>query len=185
MHNVSVLCKQIVLTPPVTDMIFIQLLVSGILRVSASARTVFSAVSINGIDQGHAVGIRVPTSNNPIKHVTSNDIICNTTFIQPMSNTKLAVNSDDKVTAQFHHTSAGYVGPDPTNKADRASIPSATQTDVTGLKRFKIYEDGYNLSTGQWGLDHLFNNKGNVTFTIPPCIPSSDYPLRAEATGTI
>ncbi|MBH0005038.1 glycoside hydrolase family 61 protein, partial [Pseudoalteromonas sp. SWYJZ12] len=136
------------------------------------------------------VGVRVPSSNNPIKDVTSPDIICNTNFIQPVSNAVVTVPAGSQVTAQFHKTSAGYVGPDPadpldpTNKgpvlAYLAAIPSATQSSVTGLKWFKIFESGLSAAH-QWGSDVLFINKGNATFTIPPCIKAGQYLLRAEA----
>ncbi|ESK95765.1 endoglucanase ii [Moniliophthora roreri MCA 2997] len=172
-------------------MAFSSLLSLVLLAAATSARTVFSAVSVNGVDQGHAVGVRVPSSNNAILDVDSTSIICNTNFIQPVSNVVIPVVAGDKVTAQFHKTPAGYTGPDPadpldpTNKgpiiAYLAAIPSATQADVTGLKWFKIFEDGYNSDTAQWGSDHVYLNKGNVTFTIPSCISSGNYLLRAEA----
>ncbi|KAF9468474.1 glycosyl hydrolase family 61-domain-containing protein [Collybia nuda] len=157
----------------------------------AHARTVFSGVSVNGVDQGHAVGVRVPSTNAPITDITSPNIICNTDYIQPVSKTIINVPAGGQVTAQFHHTSAGYIGKDPadpldpTNKgpviAYLAAVPSATQTTVTGLKWFKIFESGYNLTTHQWGSDVLFINKGNATFTIPSCIKPGQYLLRAES----
>ncbi|KAL0953423.1 hypothetical protein HGRIS_004659 [Hohenbuehelia grisea] len=162
-----------------------------LLASSVSSRTVFSALSVNGVDQGHGVGIRVPTSNAAITDVSSNNLICNTNFIQPVSTAVIKVPAGSTVTAQFHHTSAGYVGPDPadpldpTNKgpalAYLAAIPSATQSTVTGLKWFKIWQDGYDAETYQWGSDHVFINKGNVSFTIPSCIRSGQYLLRAES----
>ncbi|KAK0464519.1 glycosyl hydrolase family 61-domain-containing protein [Desarmillaria tabescens] len=157
----------------------------------ADARTVFSAVSVNGVDQGHAVGVRVPSSNAPITDINSDDLICNTNFIQPVSDDVIKVAAGDQVTAQFHHTSAGYVGPDPSDPLDPtnkgpvlaylASIPDATQSDVTGLQWFKIWQDGYDSTTHQWGSDHLFLNGGNATFTIPSCLASGNYLLRAES----
>lgn len=65
----------------------------------------------------------------------------------------------------------------------RASIPSATQTSVTGLKWFKIYQDGYNPSTGKWGVDTLISNAGKVSFAIPSCIAAGQYLLRVELIG--
>ncbi|GLB38358.1 putative glycosyl hydrolase family 61 [Lyophyllum shimeji] len=157
-----------------------------LLASSAYARTVFSAVSVNGVDQGHAVGVRVPASNAAITDITSNDIICNTGFIQPVSQAVITVPAGSQVTAQFHHTSAGYVGPDPadpldpTNKgpvmAYLAAVPSATQSNW-----FKIFESGYDTTTRQWGSDKLFINGGNATFTIPSCLKAGQYLLRAEA----
>jgi len=89
-----------------------------LLATSVSARTVFSALSVNGVDQGHAVGIRVPSSNAPITNISSTDLICNTNFIQPVSTTVIPVPAGAQVTAQFHHYSAGYLGPDPADPLD-------------------------------------------------------------------
>lgn len=61
----------------------------------------------------------------------------------------------------------------------RAAIPDATQPDVTGLKWFKIWEDGLDLE-GVWGVTRLYNAAGKVNFTIPSCIPVGQYLLRHE-----
>lgn len=63
-----------------------------------------------------------------------------------------------------------------------AKVPSALQTDVTGLDWFKIYEDGYGPGT-QWAVDRLIANQGLVTFKIPECIPDGEYLLRVELIG--
>ncbi|KAI0315794.1 glycoside hydrolase family 61 protein G [Amylostereum chailletii] len=155
-----------------------------------SSKTVFSSMAVNGVFQGQDVGVRVPQSNNPVTDLTSDDIICNTGFTQPVSNTVFSVAAGSPVTAIFHHTPAGYVGPDPADPIDptdkgpltayMAAVPSATQTDVTGLQWFKIWEDGLDQTTHQWGSDILFLNGGNATFTIPSCIASGQYLLRVE-----
>lgn len=62
-----------------------------------------------------------------------------------------------------------------------AQVPNALQTSVTGLKWFKIYQDG--LSGGTWGVDRLIQNKGKVSFSIPSCIPAGQYLLRVELIG--
>jgi lytic cellulose monooxygenase (C4-dehydrogenating) len=64
-----------------------------------------------------------------------------------------------------------------------AKVPDATQEDVTGLEWFKIYEDGYDASTGVWAVDKLIENAGKVTFTIPECIEPGQYLLRHELIG--
>ncbi|KAJ7175986.1 glycosyl hydrolase family 61-domain-containing protein [Mycena filopes] len=160
---------------------------------SASARTVFSVLAVDGVVQGQGVGVRVPASNAPITDLDSTDMICNTNFLQPVSQSIIKVSPGSEVTAQFHRTSAGYLGPDPaepidpTNKgpviAYLAAVPSAVQSNVTGLNWFKIWENGFNPTTHQWGSDLLFINKGNATFTIPPCISAGDYLLRVEYIG--
>ena len=65
-----------------------------------------------------------------------------------------------------------------------ARIPDATQSDVTGLEWFKIYEDGLDVSTNTWGVDRMIANKGKVNFTIPECIPAGQYLLRHEMIGS-
>ncbi|KAI0076303.1 hypothetical protein K474DRAFT_1270852 [Panus rudis PR-1116 ss-1] len=163
----------------------------ALLASSVSARTVFSSLAVNGVELGQGVAVRVPSSNAPVTDIYSDDIICNTGFIQPVSKTVANVPAGAQVTAHFHHTSAGYVGPDPSDPLDPtnkgpvlaylAKVPDATQTDVTGLKWFKIWEDGYTAATRQWASDRLFINKGNATFTIPSCLLAGQYLLRVES----
>lgn len=54
----------------------------------------------------------------------------------------------------------------------------ATSLSVTGLKWFKIAEEGY--SGGQWAVDKLIANDGRWDIQIPSCIPAGDYLLRHE-----
>lgn len=67
-------------------------------------------------------------------------------------------------------------------RSSSAKVPSATQTTVTGLNWFKIYEDGMD-SDQSWGVDRLITNKGKVSFTIPSCIAAGQYLLRVEIIG--
>ncbi|KIP03690.1 carbohydrate-binding module family 1 protein [Phlebiopsis gigantea 11061_1 CR5-6] len=163
------------------------------IALSSSAHTIFQEVYVNGVDQGHENGIRVPTYDGPVTDVTSNGLICNgveNPFQTPVSTDIITVAAGATVTAEWHHTLAGA---DPTDSADPvdpshkgpvmsylAQIPDATQTDVTGLKWFKIWEDGLDVSDQTWGVDRMIANKGKVTFTIPSCIPAGQYLLRHE-----
>ncbi|KAI0714035.1 glycosyl hydrolase family 61-domain-containing protein [Cerioporus squamosus] len=158
---------------------------------SVSARTVFSAVQVNGVELGHGVAVRVPFANTPITDITSNNLICNTGFIEPVSDVVASVPAGGVVAAEFHHTSAGYVGPDPSDPLDPtnkgpvlaylAAVPDATQDDVTGLEWFKIFEQGLNPQTHQWASDILFLNDGYVNITIPSCVKAGQYLLRVES----
>ncbi|KAK0201880.1 glycosyl hydrolase family 61-domain-containing protein [Desarmillaria ectypa] len=158
---------------------------------SASAHAIFQDLYVKGVDQGHVVGIRVPDYNGPIMDVTSNDIICNggiNPYHQPISTTVIPVAAGSQVTAEWHHTLAGANPSDSADPIDAshkgpviaylAKVPSATQSTVTGLQWFKIYQDGY--SNGVWAVDTLRANEGKVTFTIPSCIAAGQYLLRVE-----
>jgi len=163
------------------------------MALSAAAHTIFQEVYVNGADQGHITGIRVPSYDGPITDVTSNDLICNggiNPYQQPVSNAIITVPAGSQVTAEWHHTLAGA---DPSDSQDPidpshhgpvmtylAQVPNATQTTVTGLQWFKIWEDGFQASDQSWGVDRMITNKGKVTFTIPSCIPSGQYLMRHE-----
>ncbi|KAJ3751403.1 glycoside hydrolase family 61 protein [Lentinula detonsa] len=177
------------------------LLLFSISGFNCFAHTIFQELYVNGVDQGQLNGIRVPDYDGPITDVTSNgehkhllvDIICNggiNPYHQPISQTIVPVPAGAQVTAEWHHTLAGADPTDPADPIDSshkgpvisylAAIPNATQTDVTGLKWFKIWEDGYIASNQTWGVDRLIANKGKVTFDIPSCIPAGQYLLRHE-----
>lgn len=123
----------------------------------------------------------------------------------------IPVPAGAQVTAEFHHTLAGADPSDSADPIDpshkgpilaylcvnlyfrgtrtplrkyycSAPVANATQTTVTGLNWFKIYQDG--LDSGTWAVDKLITNKGKVTFTIPSCIPAGQYLLRVEIIGT-
>ncbi|KII90867.1 glycoside hydrolase family 61 protein [Plicaturopsis crispa FD-325 SS-3] len=160
---------------------------------SASAHTIFQEFYVNGVSAGHEVGIRVPSYDGPITDVTSNDLICNggiNPYVEPVSTVVIPVAAGETVTTEWHHTLAGA---DPSDSADPidashkgpvltylAKVPDATQTDVTGLQWFKIYEDGLTVSDQTWAVDRLIANKGKVTFSIPACIEPGQYLLRHE-----
>ncbi|KAJ3491709.1 hypothetical protein NLI96_g527 [Meripilus lineatus] len=164
----------------------------AILATSAYAHSIFQEVYVNGVDQGHINGIRVPDYDGPIMDVTSNDIICNggiNPYHQPMSQFVINAAAGSQVTAEWHHT---LNGADPSDSADPidashkgpvmvylAKVPSALQTTVTGLQWFKIWEDGMD-SSQKWGVDRLIANKGKVTFTLPSCIQAGQYLMRVE-----
>jgi cellulase len=61
----------------------------------------------------------------------------------------------------------------------RAKVDNAATASTSGLKWVKVYEDGLD-SSGQWGVDRMIANNGWVDFTLPSCIASGDYLLRAE-----
>ena len=56
----------------------------------------------------------------------------------------------------------------------------ATSLSVTGLKWFKIQEDGYDPVTKQWAVDKLITQDGKWAFEIPEC---GEYLMRHELIG--
>ncbi|GME25965.1 Glycoside hydrolase family 61 [Neofusicoccum parvum] len=163
------------------------------LVAAASAHTIFQELWVNGVSQGHTTGIRVPNYDGPITDVTSNDVICNggvNPLNTPLPSAVIDIPAGATVTAEWHHTLAGYSatdGDDPISASHKgpviaylAKVPDATAETVTGLSWFKIYADGLDGASGTWAVDKLIDNKGKVDFTIPKCIPAGNYLLRVE-----
>ncbi|CCA67657.1 related to cel1 protein precursor [Serendipita indica DSM 11827] len=158
---------------------------------AASAHAIFQELYVNGVSAGHNTGIRVPTYNGPITDVTSNDIICNggiNPLATPLPSAIINVPAGATLTAEWHH---GGNGADPSDASDPidpshkgplmaylAKVDNALTTTVTGLKWFKIYEDGLTGTT--WAVDKMIANKGKHSFTVPSCIPPGNYLLRVE-----
>lgn len=91
------------------------------------------------------------------------------------------MKAGDKLSAEWHHTLDSTQATDNADPIDPghlgpvmvylAKVDSALTTTVTGLKWFKIYEDGMDAN-GEWAVTRLYNNKGLVDFVLPSCIPS-------------
>ncbi|OCL14159.1 lytic polysaccharide monooxygenase [Glonium stellatum] len=159
---------------------------------SASAHTIFQELWVNGVSAGHTTGIRVPSYDGPITDVTSNNVICNggpNALNTPLPTAVINVPAGAQVTAEWHHTLTSAGTGDTADPIDPghlgpvivylAKVDSALTKTVTGLKWFKIYEDGLD-SNLQWAVTRLYKNKGKVSFTMPSCIQSGQYLLRAE-----
>ncbi|KAH7071223.1 glycoside hydrolase family 61 protein [Paraphoma chrysanthemicola] len=163
-----------------------------LLATGVSAHTIFTQLHVNGVAQGHLKGVRVPTYDGPIQDVTSNDIICNgglNPLRTPLPTDIINVKAGDKLTAEWHHTLDSKPETDKSDPIDPghlgpimvylAKVDNALTTTVTGLKWFKIYEDGMDAK-GEWAVTRLYNNKGKVDFVLPSCVPAGQYLLRAE-----
>ncbi|KAI4604052.1 hypothetical protein KJ359_000179 [Pestalotiopsis sp. 9143b] len=157
--------------------------------LTAEAHTIFQRVSVNGADQGSLVGLRAPNNNNPVYDVTSNDIVCQQSGTT--SNTIINANPGDKIGAWFQHIIGGPQG---ANDADNpiakshkgpvtawlAKVDNAATASKTGQKWFKVWEDTFDTSSKQWGVDHLIANNGWAYFNLPTCVAAGDYLLRVE-----
>ncbi|EWC46811.1 hypothetical protein DRE_04056 [Drechslerella stenobrocha 248] len=161
---------------------------------SASAHTVFQRLWVNGVTPGQNVGIRVPLYDGPITDVSHNGIICNGAGINPMRQPPpgaiIDVPISSTLTMEWHH---GTEGPNPLDSSDPvdpthkgpimvylAKVDDALTPTVTGLKWFKIYEDGLDVATNTWAVDKFVAAKGYVDFKLPSCIPPGNYLLRGE-----
>lgn len=81
--------------------------VVAVLPALSSAHTIAQRVRVNGQDNGELVGIRVPTSNNPIYNVNDINIACNSGYKTPVSTKVIDVKAGDKVGVMWGHVIGG------------------------------------------------------------------------------
>ncbi|KAF2500549.1 glycoside hydrolase [Lophium mytilinum] len=160
------------------------------LPLLATAHTIAQRVSVNGNDFGQLVGIRSPDSDNPIQDVNSGNMACNTGFHSPVSSKVIDVPVGAKVGVMWGHVIGGAQSAgDPDNPIAKshkgpvifymAKVDNAASSGTSGLKWFKVSQDGLD-SSGQWGVDRMISNSGWTYFTMPSCLASGNYLLRAE-----
>ncbi|OCL05159.1 lytic polysaccharide monooxygenase [Glonium stellatum] len=165
---------------------FLLLAISAISR----AHTIAQRVSVNGNDNGQLVGIRSPSSDYPIMNVNDANIACNTGIHQPVSSKVIDIPAGAKVGVMWGHVIGGpQVANDPDNPIAKshkgpvifymAKVNDAAASGTSSLQWFKVSQDGLD-SSGKWGVDRMIANNGWTYFTMPSCVASGQYLLRAE-----
>ncbi|KAF4989638.1 hypothetical protein FGRMN_8996 [Fusarium graminum] len=161
------------------------------MRFSATAATLAMATTVtahaqvyglwvNGEDQGDGrnVYIRSPENNNPVKDLTSPDLVCNVNGGKAAPKFAKAA-AGDEVTFEWYHNTRGDDIIDGSHKGPIITyVAPYTETDGTGAIWTKIAEDGY--SGGKWAVDKLIANKGKATFTLPASLKAGKYIVRQE-----
>ncbi|KAF9038664.1 endoglucanase II [Panaeolus papilionaceus] len=156
----------------------------------AYAHCIFQKVSVNGQDQGQLKGVRAPSSNNPIQNINDGGMACNN-GINYKDNNIINIPAGARVGAWWGHVIGGPQGSnDPDHpiasshkgpvSAWLAKVDNAASTGTSGLRWFKIAEDGLTNSNGQWGVDRMIQNAGWQYFNMPQCIAPGNYLMRIE-----
>lgn len=149
---------------------------------SASAHTRIYGAWVNGVDQGDGRGtyIRSPPTNDPVKDVTSPDLVCNVAGGTPVADFVSAA-AGDTVTMEWYHDNRGddiiassHKGPIATYIAEYFEDAGASPIWT------KIAEAGYDSSTQTWAVDDLIAAGGKVDFTLPSNIKAGKYMIRQE-----
>ncbi|AEO62422.1 glycoside hydrolase family 61 protein [Thermothielavioides terrestris NRRL 8126] len=157
--------------------------------LSVEAHSIFQRVSVNGQDQGLLTGLRAPSNNNPVQDVNSQNMICGQSGSK--SQTVINVKAGDRIGSLWQHVIGGaQFSGDPDNPiahshkgpvmAYLAKVDNAASASQTGLKWFKIWQDGFDTSSKTWGVDNLIKNNGWVYFHLPQCLAPGQYLLRVE-----
>lgn len=152
------------------------------------AHTRFTTLHINGKSQGDGVCIRQDqnpgTTTNFVPSITGPEMACGIdgTIANP---TTCNANTGDQISLEHRMWPDGSQpgAIDVSHKGNTAIYMkkiNSQSDEVTGNGWFKIYWDGYDTSTKEWGTDHMNANNGLVTTTIPSDLAPGNYLVRSE-----
>ncbi|KAL4723431.1 hypothetical protein ACLX1H_009928 [Fusarium chlamydosporum] len=150
------------------------------MATTVSAHAQVYGLWVNGKDlgDGRNTYIRSPANNNPVKDLTSADIVCNVNGGKAAPKFAKAA-AGDEVTFEWYHNERGDDIIDGSHKGPIITyIAPYTDTDGTGAIWTKIAEDG--LEGGQWAVDKLIKNQGKATFKLPSALKAGKYIVRQE-----
>ncbi|KAK5102630.1 hypothetical protein LTS08_003430 [Lithohypha guttulata] len=153
-----------------------------------SAHTRFTTLHINGRSQGDGVCIRQDqnpgTTTNFLPSLTGSEMACGIDGTIPNPSI-CSLNAGDQISLEHRMwPDASQPGAiDVSHKGNTAIYMKKinSQSDqVAGGGWFKIYWDGYDSTTGQWGTDHMNANNGLVTTNVPTYLAAGSYLIRSE-----
>ncbi|KAB5572047.1 glycosyl hydrolase family 61-domain-containing protein [Coniochaeta sp. 2T2.1] len=160
----------------------------GALRL-ATAHTVFTTLFISDVNQGDGTCVRMPhdgsTSTAPIRPITSTDMVCGRDGLSPVAFTCPAP-AGSKLTFEFREwadaSQAGAI--DISHKGPCAvylkQLDNITTSPAEGDGWFKIWEDGYDESSGKWCTEKLIDNAGLLSVALPGALPTGIFLVRPE-----
>ncbi|KAM0241535.1 hypothetical protein ACHAP5_007491 [Fusarium lateritium] len=150
------------------------------MATTVSAHAQVYGLWVNGKDQGdgRSVYIRSPENNNPVKDLSSPNLVCNTNGAKAAPKFAKAA-AGDEVTFEWYHDNRGDDIIDGSHKGPIITyVAPYTETAGTGAIWTKIAEDGYDGS--EWAVTRLIKAKGKATFTLPSALKAGKYLVRQE-----
>ncbi|KAK4184349.1 glycosyl hydrolase family 61-domain-containing protein [Podospora australis] len=154
-------------------------LVASTLLSVTSAHSVMCNVFVNGVDQGDGQGkyIRSPPNTDPIKDLTSPNLVCNVAGSKAVPDFVKAA-AGDKLTFEWRRVKRGDDIIDPSHAGPIITwIAPFVSGNPSGPVWSKIAQDGYD---GKWAVDRLIAAKGKNEFTLPVELAPGQYIIRQE-----
>ncbi|KAJ1719513.1 hypothetical protein LPJ53_005738 [Coemansia erecta] len=151
--------------------------------LTANAHTHLSNIWVNGTrqDPGHCIRpYGVSTRNSPVQDLSSDDLRCRTTSMDPSDTDTCGVVAGTNVTAEWHKSDGTGTVISSSHKGPCLVYMSKMDSEGVGNVWFKIYEDGYDPDTDTWCTDKLIKNGGKLDVTIPVDIEPGNYLMRTE-----
>lgn len=156
---------------------------------AAMAHTAFTNLYVDGVDSGDAVAMRMNPNPSqatfPLNDLSSNSLACNVDGDKGVSRVQ-AVKDGATLTFEFR----GWTDDPSKVRLDRGhkgpcavylkKVDSAINDPGYGDGWFKLYDDGYDASSGQWCTDKLIDNNGLFSIALPKGLQGGYYLARPE-----
>ncbi|KHN97071.1 Glycoside hydrolase, family 61 [Metarhizium album ARSEF 1941] len=160
-----------------------------VLAPVASAHTLFTTLFINGKNQGDGTCVRMPsdhvTANGPIYPITGDDMACGRDGGNPVAFT-CPVPQGATLTLQMREwtdgSREGFIAPEHKGPCSVyvKKVDDMGANNAAGPGWVKIWESGYDASSGEWCVDKLIKRKGFLSVRLPPTLPAGYYLVRPE-----
>lgn len=166
------------------------LLVAATIFSAATAHTTFTNFYVDGAPQGDGTCVRmsnnIPEATFPIRPITSQDMACGVNGNKGVARICPA-NSGSQLTFNFRDWPDGsqpgsldksHMGPCSVymKKVDNA----AADNNAAGPGWFKIFEEDYDNSSGQWCTSKIMANDGKLSVNLPTDLAGGYYLVRPE-----
>lgn len=159
------------------------------LAAGATAHTLMSEIYVDGEGQGSGTCIRSPNNADgavdPIIDLGSSDMACGQDGTMGVART-CGMNAGQELTFEYRQwpddpsrqsLAKGHMGP---CSVYLKKVEDATQDSATGDGWFKLWDEGYVESSGQWCTWNMIDNNGRITVKIPESLQGGDYLVRPE-----
>jgi hypothetical protein len=159
------------------------------LVAGATAHTVMSEIYIDGKGQGSGTCVREPINPvgavDPVTDLGSSDMACGKDGTKGVART-CGMNGGQEITFEYRQwpddpskqsLAWGHMGP---CAVYLKKVEDATTDGATGDGWFKLWDEGYDESSGKWCTQKMIENKGRISVTIPDSLAGGDYLVRPE-----
>lgn len=159
------------------------------LVAGATAHTVMSEIYIDGQGMGSGTCVRAPKNPkgavDPVIDLGSSDMACGKDGTQGVART-CPITGGHQITFEYRQwpedyskgpLDMGHMGP---CSVYLKKVDDATKDNASGDGWFKLWDEGYDESSGKWCTQKMIGNAGRISVTIPDSLAGGDYLVRPE-----
>lgn len=159
------------------------------LVAGATAHTVMSEIYIDGQGMGSGTCVRAPKNPvgavDPVIDLGSSDMACGKDGTKGVART-CPITGGHQISFEYRQwpedysrgpLDMGHMGP---CSVYLKKVDDATKDTASGDGWFKLWDEGYDESSGKWCTQKMIGNAGRISVTIPESLAGGDYLVRPE-----